>query len=233
MKWVRERCYAFAQSMTHFVTILKISWDLLKWNGLRVGWHSWTQDAFDCNAKGLFQMSSGLFFCWRPEAILSQDALYFISKQTRFSFLPVFFFFHVWLLENQNEYHPNRWLIWACRFQKQLKSWRNNRPPHPAWKAEAVRSNRNECIIVNLKTICRRRQTKIIPFVQWFFPFIHSVLKVYSLEVWWSPVMHAVWVKLGWHLCSSLFFLCMGFSHTRTLSVKVLCLFAMRHAMGA
>lgn len=40
-------------------------------------------------------------------------------------------FFDIWLLENQNEHHPNRWLIWACRFQKQLKSWRNNRPPFP------------------------------------------------------------------------------------------------------
>lgn len=111
------------------------------------------------------------------------------------------FFFYVWLLDNHNEHHPNRWLIWACRFQKQLKSWRSNRPPHPAWKAEAVRSNRNECIIANLNTICRRRQAKIIPFVPCFFPFIHSVLKVYSLEVWWSPVMHAVWVHLGCDIC--------------------------------
>ncbi len=171
---------------------LKMSWDPLKWNGLRVGWHSWTKNTLDCSAKGFFRCPLALFR-WRLEARRFQEALCFISKQTE-AFLNLFY---VWLLYNHNEHHPNRWLIWACRFQKQLKSWRNNRPPHSAWKAEAVRSNRNECIIANLNTICRRQQAKIIPFVPWFFPFIHSVLQVYSLEVWWSPIMHAVWVNSG------------------------------------
>lgn len=119
-------------------------------------------------------LSEGPFLAkdWRPDNL--RVPFYSVSKQTRFSLLP---FFDIWLLENQNEHHPNRWLIWACCFQKQLKSWRNNRPPLPAWKAEAVRSNRNECIIVNLNTICSRWQAKIIPLVPWIFPFIHSVLK--------------------------------------------------------
>ncbi len=164
--------------------------------------------------RGVFLTSSGSFSLKTRGQTISGCPLFHIQTN------PIQFFY-VWLLENHNEHHPNRWLIWACRFQKQLKSWRNYRPPHPAWKAEAVRSNRNECIIANLNTICRRRHAKIIPFVPCFFPFTHSVLKVYSLEVWWSPVMHAVWVNLGWHLCSSLFFPCMGFSHTQTLSVKV------------
>lgn len=134
--------------------------------------------------RGIFPTSLGSFFVedWRPDDLRMPFVSYLNKPDSVFCHFC--FFFYVWLLENKNEHHPNRWLIWACRFQKQLKSWRNNRPPHPAWKAEAVRSNRNECIIVNLKTICRRRQTKIIPFVPWFFPFIHSVLKVYSLEVW-------------------------------------------------
>lgn len=70
MKWGLQKCSAFAQSTTRFVTILKMSRDLVKWNGLRVGWHPWTKRLIGLwHQGGSFKGALGPFLTedWRPD----------------------------------------------------------------------------------------------------------------------------------------------------------------------